>query len=71
MIISFTLDRPSFVRLTMCDLHGRNVYTLLNEKRDSGNHQIMWEARGLASGVYIFRLDTEMEFMARKVILLK
>jgi len=69
--ISFTLAKPSLVRLNICDLLGRNVCTLLNEKRDSGNHQMMWEAQGLASGVYICRLETETGFMSRKVVLLK
>jgi hypothetical protein len=70
-MISFTLPRPSLVRLTICDLLGRKICTLLNEKRDRGSYRILWEAQNFASGVYMCRLETETVFMARKVTLLK
>jgi photosystem II stability/assembly factor-like uncharacterized protein len=69
--ISFTLAQPSFVRLIVYDLLGRKISTLLHEKRDRGRHQIVWEAKDLASGIYVIHLETPAGYATRKVTLLK
>ena len=69
--ISFALAKSAFVRLTIYDLLGKKVCTLLNKKMEKGCYQIKWEAEGLASGIYVCCLETETKFAARKVTLLK
>jgi len=54
--IGFDLPRAGTVRLTAYDQRGRRVATLLDEQRPAGSHQVTWEPRGLASGVYHLRL---------------
>jgi len=52
----FRLAEQTFVELRIFDLLGREVATLVNELRESGTHRVNWNASGLSSGVYIYRL---------------
>jgi alpha-mannosidase len=57
--ISFELDSPSHVRLTVYDLLGREVNTLVNEELGTGKHVYSLDAGrlGLGSGIYFYRLQ--------------
>jgi hypothetical protein len=54
--IQFELPSASYVALKIFNLLGQEVATLINEKRDAGQHTVQWNALGLASGVYFYRL---------------
>ncbi|HEX7345065.1 MAG TPA: carboxypeptidase regulatory-like domain-containing protein [bacterium] len=54
--VNFTLPEAGFVNLAVYDLQGRKVADLLNGSLDAGAHQAIWNADGLSSGVYLFRL---------------
>lgn len=58
--IEFALPRSSFVTLKIYDLLGTEVATLVAEKLPAGKHQRVWEAKGLASGVYLYRLEAAL-----------
>ncbi|MCH8961021.1 MAG: T9SS type A sorting domain-containing protein, partial [Bacteroidetes bacterium] len=56
--IAFTLAQPSAVTLSVYDLTGRKVAALLSgEKKTTGRHSVSFDARGLASGTYVYRLE--------------
>ena len=55
--IEFALSKSAFVTLRVYDLLGRKVGELVNEKLAPGNYTTHWDARGLASGVYFYRLQ--------------
>jgi hypothetical protein len=55
--INYQLPYSSRVNLTVYDLLGRQVKILVDEMRDAGYHQGVFDASGLASGVYIYRLQ--------------
>jgi hypothetical protein len=55
--ISFSLPKSSFVKLIVYDILGREVANLSNEMKQPGSHSIMFNASGLPSGVYIYRLE--------------
>jgi Secretion system C-terminal sorting domain len=55
--IEFALPKASFVTLKIYDLLGNGVAILVAEKLPAGKHQRVWEAKGLASGVYLYRLQ--------------
>jgi hypothetical protein len=46
----------SDVRLVVYDLLGREVAVLVNERKEAGSYSVTFDARGLASGAYFFRL---------------
>jgi hypothetical protein len=45
------------VRLAVYDLLGREVAVLVNEKKDPGIYDVRFDGSGLASGVYIYRIQ--------------
>ena len=60
-VIPFTLDRAGLVKLEIFNIVGRSVgakgLSPLQAKYSAGNHEIIWKAEGLSSGVYLVRLD--------------
>jgi hypothetical protein len=56
--IRFALDAPGAVRLAVSDVLGREVARLVDGEREAGAHVATFDARGLASGVYVWRLAT-------------
>jgi hypothetical protein len=55
--ISYQLSADSHVKLEVFDTAGRLVSTLVNGWRESGSHQVTWDASGLASGIYLYRME--------------
>jgi hypothetical protein len=56
--IRYQLPAVSFVTLKVYDNLGREVATLLNEVKQPGYYTVQWDASGVASGVYYYRLQT-------------
>lgn len=74
--LSFTLDRAGEVRLQLFDLAGRRIRTLVAERREAGHHAVTWNGRddrgrGVASGVYVVRLEALGRTQLQRVVLLK
>lgn len=55
--IEFNLPNSAFVTLKVYNLLGEQVATLVAEQREAGVHKLNWDASGLASGVYLYRLE--------------
>jgi hypothetical protein len=55
--INYQLPYPSRVSLSVYDLLGRQVKTLVDDVKEAGYHQAVFDASGLASGVYIYRVQ--------------
>ena len=55
--IAFDLQQRSFVRLEVFDLLGRKIASLAEGELQAGKHQHHFNARGLASGEYVYRLS--------------
>jgi len=55
--ISFSLPSRSVVSLKVFDLLGREVATIVSEELPAGNYSRQWNAMGLPSGVYFYRLS--------------
>lgn len=64
-------DQMSRVLLKVYDILGNEVATLVNESQESGQHEIEFNGSGLASGIYIYRLDTPSFHDTKKMLLLK
>ncbi len=74
--INFSLTKDSNVELKIFDILGREIAVLINRPMSSGAHSITFNAPGLTSGVYIYKIEVRgsdgMEFNSvRKMIFLK
>ncbi|MFQ5650689.1 MAG: T9SS type A sorting domain-containing protein [bacterium] len=69
--IEFALPGPSQVTLELFDLLGRKVALLVDEALPPGEFKVLFDASGLASGVYLYRLRAEGFVRTRKLTLLK
>lgn len=69
--IRYGLPQKSSVRLTVYNLLGQEVATLVNEEKNAGYHEVTFDGSGLASGVYIYRLTAGSFVQSRKLLLLR
>ncbi len=69
--ISYKLSAVSFVTLKVYDILGREVAVLVNERKGPGRYEVRFDASGLGSGVYVYRLVAGDLVRSRKLILLK
>lgn len=71
--ISFrlTLSSPQFVQLTIFNLLGRTVHTMLEATMPAGVHYLSWQPAACPAGVYFVRLLTSQHAIVRKVLYLK
>ena len=71
-VISYQLPVVSQVDLSIYNLLGQKITTLVSEKQPVGTYKLEWDAGGLASGLYFYRLETDEGFIqTKKLILLK
>lgn len=69
--ISFTLPREMHANLTVSNIFGQTVAVLLNEHRAAGSHSVVFDAWGLPSGTYFYRLSAGDAVRVAKMQLLK
>jgi len=71
-MIRYQLAATSDVELSVYNLIGQKMATLVNKKQTSGKYSVNWDATGFASGVYIYTLETSTGYkQSRKLVLLK
>ena len=69
--IPFDIPAELHVKLELYDVTGRLVQTLINENLPAGRYSYHLDASDLATGVYIYRIETEKYSSAKKLILVK
>jgi hypothetical protein len=69
--IPFNLPEQSDVLLTVYNILGQKVITLVNENLPAGRYRHDWEIKNLASGIYIYRLKANAFVQSRKMVILK
>jgi hypothetical protein len=69
--ISFTIPSRSFVSLKVFDGLGREVALLIAEELAAGNYSHQWDAGGLPSGMYFYRLQAGTNIAVKNMILIK
>lgn len=70
-IINYSIPNAEFVSLRVYDLLGREVKTLVNEKKQAGNYSVNFNGIGLMSGVYYYNLKCDGKTSTKKMILIK
>ena len=69
--ISYELSSESFVTLKVYNVLGQEVATLVNELKQAGSYTIRFDAGGLASGVYFYRLTAGNFSETKRLMLVK
>jgi hypothetical protein len=69
--LRYSIPVSQHVNIAVYDVKGRLLDVLVNEIKTAGDHVIEWNAQGLPSGVYFYRLQTGTETMVRRATLLK
>jgi hypothetical protein len=69
--IRYELPKSANVRLSVYDMLGREVSVLVNERRDAGVHEVKFDAAGLSSGVYFYRMQAGDFTHTKRLLLLK
>lgn len=70
-IISYSVPREGMVSLTIFDVLGKTIATIVNEHQNSGKHEVKFDAAAISSGIYFYKLSFENKFITKKLILLK
>ena len=69
--ITFEIPVGSDVQLSIYNLAGRKVRTLIHEIKDAGKHTIQLNGNNLPSGIYFYALDTPSNKLVKKLVLIK
>lgn len=69
--IKFEIPQASKVSLTVYNMLGQRVATLVNEQRPAGFYELSFDASALASGTYIYRLEAGGKVATQKMMLIK
>lgn len=69
--IEFSLPSRSHVRLSVWNVIGQEVATLVSEEKEAGIHRTVWDAGTLPSGIYFSRLEAKDFRAVRKMALVK
>lgn len=69
--ISFSLPEGGNVKLTVYNLIGQEIGTIVNGYKDAGIHTINFDGSDLNSGIYIYKLESGTFSQTRKMILMK
>ena len=69
--IQFSLDKTEHVTLTVYNVLGERVAVLVNDTLPVGNHTATWNPSGLASGAYVYSLQTDSRTIVKRMIFMK
>jgi len=66
-VISYDLETDSMVQLTVYDLLGRKIETMVQENQNAGDYSVSFDAHELAGGIYLYELKTDSMKQCRKM----
>jgi hypothetical protein len=69
--IKFAIPKNEFVKITVFDMLGKELETLVNEQLQSGTYETNWNAPNYPSGVYFYKLSAGDFSETRKMLLIK
>jgi hypothetical protein len=70
-VIEFAIPEASNVKLIIYNMLGQEVATLINRNVEAGTHRVNFDASGLNSGVYIYKLEAADFVQTNKMTLMK
>ncbi len=69
--IPFEIAKDSHVSLSIYNVIGRKIITIVDRKLTAGYHEVQFDGARLSSGIYIYRLDVDGQTMKKRMMLLK
>jgi len=70
--IEYQISKTSQVDLSIYNILGQKVATLVNKGQPAGKYNVEWDATNVASGIYLYRIETSTDFVQiRKLVVLK
>ncbi len=69
--ISFTIPQAGYAKLVIYDVLGREVAVLIDGQLNAGNHNFVFNATDLSTGIYLYKLTTNEKSLVRKMMLIK
>jgi hypothetical protein len=69
--ISYDIPKVSRVRLSVYDILGRQVAVLVDKRQNQGHYTVSFDAAGLPTGVYFYRLSTDRNSSVKKMVVIK
>ncbi|MFH1194557.1 MAG: T9SS type A sorting domain-containing protein [bacterium] len=69
--IKYTIPEDGIVTIKVFDVLGREIITLVNQRQLKGDYSVEFDASGLASGMYIYRIRMNDYIQSKKMVLLR
>ncbi len=69
--IQYEVAKESRIRLKLYDITGTEITTLVDEVNPAGEYRASFDASGLPSGVYIYRIEADKFNESKKLILIR
>jgi len=74
--IAVKVNQPQYMTITIYDIQGRKIKTLVNDYMSRGEHKITWDARdnfgqNVTSGIYFYRISSGKETETNRMLLIK
>lgn len=69
--ISYSLAQKSRVSIKIYNVQGQWVQTLVEKQQEAGFHQVIWDARGMSSGLYFYQITAGDFSAVRKAMVVK
>jgi hypothetical protein len=69
--IKYSIPEEGFVKLAVYNMLGEEVATIVNASRKAGRYEVNFNATGLASGVYVYRIEAANYIASKKLMLMK
>jgi hypothetical protein len=69
--ISYTLPEDGFVKLAVYNLLGEEIATLVNNFQKANRYEANFNAAGLSSGIYVYKIEAANYTASKKLMLMK
>ena len=68
---AFELPKPGDVMITIIDMMGRELETIVDQEYDRGEHSVNWNAGNLSAGQYLYRIQTDEHVEVKSMMIAK
>jgi plastocyanin len=69
--IRFSLPERMQITLDVYAIHGQKIATIVDGVRDAGHYSVTFDATGMPSGIYVYRLQSDAEVKTRRMVYIR